>query len=154
MIEIAEHAGREEELIRFLQMARKKAREPLIDTEYAYCLAKSNRLADMEEFLGMTNVADILQVGEKCFNEELYEAAKVLFSSIANYARLATTLVYLKDFTGAVEAARKVEPSGLQRTTHIPMCSTILSDVPAMLHRYSEFLESNLPVQRRLLPEE
>lgn len=118
VIEIAEHAGREEELIRFLQMARKKAREPLIDTEYAYCLAKSNRLADMEEFLGMTNVADILQVGEKCFNEELYEAAKVLFSSIANYARLATTLVYLKDFTGAVEAARKAGNTSVWKQVH------------------------------------
>lgn len=52
VIEIAEHAGREEELIRYLQMARKKAREPQIDTEYAYCLAKANRLGDMEEFLG------------------------------------------------------------------------------------------------------
>ncbi|UZJ52670.1 hypothetical protein CBS101457_001990 [Exobasidium rhododendri] len=118
VIEIAEHAGREEELIRYLQMARKKAREPLIDTEYAYCLAKSHRLADMEEFLGMTNVADVLQVGEKCFNEELYDASKVLFSSIANYARLATTLVYLKDFNGAVEAARKAGNTSVWKQVH------------------------------------
>ncbi|MCO5556042.1 hypothetical protein L7F22_009586 [Adiantum nelumboides] len=118
VIEIAERSGREEELIRFLQMARKKAREPLIDTEYAYCLAKANRLSDMEEFLSMTNVADILQVGEKCFNEELYEAAKILFSSIANYARLATTLVYLKDFTGAVDAARKAGNTSVWKQVH------------------------------------
>lgn len=118
VIEIAEHAGREEELIRFLQMARKKAREPLIDTEYAYCLAKANRLADMEDFLGMTNVADILQVGEKCFNEELYDASKMLFSSIANYARLATTLVYLRDFNGAVEAARKAGNTSVWKQVH------------------------------------
>ncbi len=80
VIEIAEHAGREEELIRYLQMARKKAREPKIDTEYAYCLAKANRLGDMEEFLGMTNVADILSVGEKCFNDELSTKQPSCFS--------------------------------------------------------------------------
>lgn len=118
VIEIAEHAGREEELIRFLQMARKKAREPLIDTEYAYCLAKANRLGDMEEFLGMTNVADILSVGEKCFNDELYEAAKLLFSSVSNHARLATTLVYLGDYQGAVEAARKAGNTSVWKQVH------------------------------------
>ncbi|KAJ1034690.1 hypothetical protein NDA13_000947 [Ustilago tritici] len=118
VIEIAEHAGREEELIRFLQMARKKAREPKIDTEYAYCLAKANRLGDMEEFLAMTNVADILSVGEKCFNDELYEAAKLLFTSVSNYARLATTLVYLGDYQGAVDAARKAGNTSVWKQVH------------------------------------
>lgn len=118
VIEIAEHAGREEELIRYLQMARKKAREPQIDTEYAYCLAKANRLADMEEFLGMTNVADILAVGEKCFNDELYSAARLLFSSVSNHARLATTLVYLEDYQGAVEAARKAGNTSVWKQVH------------------------------------
>ena len=55
----------------------------------------------------MTNVADVLHVGEKCFNDGLYEASRLLFSSVSNYARLATTLVYLNDFPGAIEAARK-----------------------------------------------
>lgn len=118
VIEIAERAGREEELIRYLQMARKKAREPLIDTEYAYCLAKANRLSDMEEFLSMTNVADLLAVGEKCFNDELYEAAKMLFTSVSNYARLATTLVFLGDYQGAVEAARKAGNTAVWKQVH------------------------------------
>ncbi|CAD6903869.1 unnamed protein product [Tilletia controversa] len=115
VIEIAEHAGREEELIRYLQMARKKAREPQIDTSLAFCLAKANRISDMEEFLSMTNVADILSVGEKCFNDELYEAAKVLFSSISNYARLATTFLYLNQWDEAVSAARKAGNTSVWR---------------------------------------
>ena len=118
VIEIAERAGREEELIRFLQMARKKAREPKIDTEYAYCLAKAHRLADMEEFLSVTNVADVLSVGEKCFRDELYEAARLLFSSVSNYARLATTLVYLNDFQSAIEAARKAGNTSVWKQMH------------------------------------
>ncbi|TXT13046.1 hypothetical protein VHUM_01447 [Vanrija humicola] len=107
VIEIANHAGKHEDLIRYLQMARKTAREPKIDTELAYAYAKTDRLHDMEEFLGMTNVADILQVGEKCFNDELYQASKLLFSSISNWARLATTLIYLGENQSAVDAARK-----------------------------------------------
>lgn len=118
VIEIAERAGREEELIRYLQMARKLTREPKIDTEYAYCLAKAHRLSDMEEFLSMTNVADVLHVGEKCFNDGLYEASRLLFSSVSNYARLATTLVYLNDFPGAIEAARKAGNTSVWKQMH------------------------------------
>ena len=118
VIEIAERAGREEELIRFLQMARKQTREPKIDTEYAYCLAKAHRLSDMEEFLSMTNVADVLSVGEKCFHDGLYEAARLLFSSVSNYARLATTLVYLNDFPSAIEAARKAGNTAVWKQMH------------------------------------
>jgi clathrin heavy chain len=65
VIEIASHAGKHEELVRFLQMARKSLREPKIDTELAYAYAKTDRLHDMEDFLGMTNVADILEVRGK-----------------------------------------------------------------------------------------
>lgn len=107
VIEIANRAGKHDDLVRYLQMARKTAREPKIDTELAYAYAKTDRLHDMEEFLSMTNVADILEVGEKCFEDELYQASKLLFSSISNWARLATTLIYLGENQAAVDAARK-----------------------------------------------
>jgi clathrin heavy chain len=61
----------------------------------------------MEEFLGMTNVADLLSAGEKAFEAGLYDAAKLLFTSISNWARLATTLIYLGENQAAVDAARK-----------------------------------------------
>ncbi|GBE77219.1 hypothetical protein SCP_0100910 [Sparassis crispa] len=95
VIEIASHAGKHDDLTKYLQMARKTLREPKIDTELAYAYAKTDRLHDMEDFLAMTNVADILEVGEKCFEDELYQAAKLLFTSISNWARLVTTLIYL-----------------------------------------------------------
>lgn len=88
-------------------MARKTLREPKIDTELAYAYAKTDRLHDMEDFLSVTNVADVLIVGEKCFEDELYQAAKLLFTSISNWARLATTLIYLEENQAAVESARK-----------------------------------------------
>lgn len=107
VIEIANQAGKQDDLVRYLQMARKTLREPKIDTELAYAYAKTDRLHDMEDFLSLTNVADIMAVGEKCFQDELYQASKLLFSSISNWARLATTLIYLNENQAAVESARK-----------------------------------------------
>ena len=52
-----------EELVRYLQMARKKARETLIETELVFAYAKTNRLADLEEFISGPNHANITQVG-------------------------------------------------------------------------------------------
>ncbi|KAK0446711.1 hypothetical protein EV421DRAFT_1790875 [Armillaria borealis] len=118
VIEISNHAGKHDDLVRFLQMARKTLREPKIDTELAYAYAKTDRLHDMEDFLGMTNVADVLEVGEKCFEDELYQAAKLLFTSISNWARLATTLIYLGENQAAVESARKAGNTQVWKQVH------------------------------------
>ncbi|KAJ7074901.1 hypothetical protein B0H15DRAFT_868488 [Mycena belliarum] len=118
VIEISTRAGKQDDLVRFLQMARKSLREPKIDTELAYAYAKTDRLHDMEDFLGMTNVADILEVGEKCFNDELYQAAKLLFASISNWARLATTLIYLGENQAAVDSARKAGNTQVWKQVH------------------------------------
>ncbi|KAI0080182.1 clathrin heavy chain 1 [Panus rudis PR-1116 ss-1] len=118
VIEIASRAGKHDDLVRYLQMARKTLREPKIDTELAYAYAKTDRLHDMEDFLAMTNVADILEVGEKCFEDELYQAAKLLFSSISNWARLATTLIYLGETQAAVESARKAGNTQVWKQVH------------------------------------
>jgi hypothetical protein len=107
VIEISNRAGKHDDLVRFLQMARKPLREPRIDTELAYAYAKTDHLHDMEDFLSMTNVADIFEIGEECVEDELYQAVKLLFTSISNWARLATTLIYLGENQAAVESARK-----------------------------------------------
>ena len=43
----------------------------------------------------------------RCFEEGLFEAARVIFTRIPNYGRLASTLVKLHQFQAAVDAARK-----------------------------------------------
>jgi len=37
----------------------------------------------------------------------MYEAAKLLYNNVSNYARLAITLVHLGEYQGAVDSARK-----------------------------------------------
>ena len=51
-----------EDVVRYLQMARKKARESYIETELIYAYAKTGRLADLEEFVSGPNHADIQKV--------------------------------------------------------------------------------------------
>lgn len=61
-----------EDLVRYLQMARKKARETFIDTELAFAYAKTNRLADLEEFISAPNHAQI-QAVRKFFNQKIFK---------------------------------------------------------------------------------
>jgi len=107
VIEIATHAGKDEDLIKFLRMARKTLREVPIDTALAFCFARTNQLPELEDFLRATNVADIEASGDKAYEEGYHEAAKIFYTSISNWAKLATTLVHLEDYQAAVECARK-----------------------------------------------
>ncbi|KAI1336912.1 clathrin heavy chain [Xylariaceae sp. FL0016] len=107
VIEVATHAGKDEELVKFLRMARKTLREPPIDTALAFCYARLDQLGDLEDFLRGTNVANIEESGDKAANEGLHQAAKIFFTSISNWSKLATTLVHLEEYQAAVECARK-----------------------------------------------
>ncbi|KAI8968277.1 hypothetical protein BDF20DRAFT_827793 [Mycotypha africana] len=96
-----------DDLVRYLQLARKLSREPFIETELLYAFSKTDRLADLEDFLATPNIAQVQEVGDRCFRSGMFEAAKILYSSISNHASLAQTLVHLKDYQGAVDCARK-----------------------------------------------
>ena len=61
----------------------------------------------LEEFISKPNVDRIQDVAGRCYGEAMHEAAKILFNSIANFARLATYLVHLGQHQVAVDAARK-----------------------------------------------
>jgi clathrin heavy chain len=107
VVSAVHRAGNYEDLVRFLQMARKKSREAFIETELVFAFAKTGRLAEMEDFISSPNIAAIQQVGDQCFDQQMFEAAKILYANISNFARLATTLVNLGEFQNAVDAARK-----------------------------------------------
>ncbi|KNE65463.1 hypothetical protein AMAG_11086 [Allomyces macrogynus ATCC 38327] len=118
VIAIASRAAKFDELISYLQMARKQLREALIESELLYCFAKTNRLPELEEFVHQPNIAQVSVVGERCFADQLYEAAKILFTNVSNWARLASTLVYLKEFQNAVDCARKANSTKVWKEVH------------------------------------
>merc|ERR1719240_1349580 len=95
------------ELATYLVMCRKKVKEAHIDTSLIYAYAKAEQYALLEEFISAPNVGRIQDVAERCYAEAMYEAAKILFSSISNFSRLATCLMHLGEYNPAVDAARK-----------------------------------------------
>ncbi|KAJ0102219.1 hypothetical protein Patl1_06637 [Pistacia atlantica] len=107
VIRAAEDADVYHDLVRYLLMVRQKVKEPKVDSELIYAYAKIDRLGDIEEFILMPNVANLQNVGDRLYDDTLYEAAKIIYAFISNWAKLAVTLVKLQQFQGAVDAARK-----------------------------------------------
>lgn len=107
VIAAAEGIDNYEDLVPYLKMARKDIKESVLDTQLIYALARTNKLSELEELISVPNVAKIDQIGERCFDEGLFEAAKLLFININNNARLALCYVHLEQYREAVDAANK-----------------------------------------------
>ncbi|KAF9365590.1 hypothetical protein BGX34_009416 [Mortierella sp. NVP85] len=107
VITLASRAEKYEDLVRYLQMARRHSREPHIESELLFAYAKTGRVSDMEELLNGPNVAQVQAIGDRCYEEKMYGPAKILYQSISNWARLSTTLVHLGEYQAAVDGARK-----------------------------------------------
>lgn len=108
VIAAGEREAKFEDLVRFLEMARKhNAKERAVDSALGYALAQTRRLAELESFVSSPNVADIQHVGDRCFEEGLYEASRILYASVGNNAKLASTLLALGLYREAVDAAKK-----------------------------------------------
>ena len=91
-------------------MARKKARDTYVESELIYAYAKTSRFADLEEFISSPNHADVSKIGDRCFDGQMYEAAKLLYNNVSNFAKLAITLVHLKEYQVWVKILMIVGP--------------------------------------------
>mmetsp|Transcript_7985 Transcript_7985/g.15241 ORF Transcript_7985/g.15241 Transcript_7985/m.15241 type:complete len:1712 (+) Transcript_7985:39-5174(+) len=107
VVQVAKAAGYHNELVPFIEMARKKLKDPVMDGEMVYIFAKTDRLAELEEFINGSHVAKLSDCGDTCFAEDLFHAAKILYNHVNNYAKLSVCLVKLGDFQAAVNAAQK-----------------------------------------------
>jgi len=107
VISAAQNVDNYGDLVSYLKMARKDIKESALDTELIYALARTRKLAELEEFVAAPNVAKIDSIGERCFDEGLFDAAKILFQSINNNAKLALCYVNLQQYREAVDAATK-----------------------------------------------
>uniref|UniRef100_A0A5F9CWS3 Clathrin heavy chain n=1 Tax=Oryctolagus cuniculus TaxID=9986 RepID=A0A5F9CWS3_RABIT len=107
VVQAASRSNNWEDLVKFLQMARKRSHESYVETELIFALAKTSRLSELEDCVNGPNNANIQQVGDRCYKEGMYEAAKLLYSSVSNFACLASTLVHLGEYQAAVDSSRK-----------------------------------------------
>lgn len=109
----AKKGGFYEELVKFLTMARAnqkhnaqlKTRER-IDSEMVYALAKTKSV-DLEFFIKQQHHANLQNVGDLCFSEGLYDAARIIFEYIKKWPNLVSCLIKLKNYAGAVDFARQ-----------------------------------------------
>ncbi|ESS68039.1 clathrin heavy chain [Trypanosoma cruzi Dm28c] len=99
------------DLIKYLTMARKesRAKDNKIDTALVLTYAKTGRLMELEEFLKETHNVQIQPVADKCFDEGLYDSARVLYTLASNFSKLAVTLLRMNNLPAAVEAAQKAQ---------------------------------------------
>ena len=107
VIAAAEAETNYDDLCTFLIMARNSIKENELDTALIYAYAKTSKISELEQLVSSPNVANIMEIGEKCFGEGLYDAAKILFESINNNAKLALCYVNIGAYREAVDAATK-----------------------------------------------
>mmetsp|Transcript_185 Transcript_185/g.179 ORF Transcript_185/g.179 Transcript_185/m.179 type:complete len:1699 (-) Transcript_185:18-5114(-) len=108
VIDLAESQNLFAPLIKYLSMARQvNHRDTDIDGELVYAYAQTDRLDELEDFINEPNQADIQKAGDRCYEERLFYAAKILYISIGHNQKLASTLVFLKEYQAALEAAKK-----------------------------------------------
>ena len=119
VIKVSSMNNRYEELVKFLLAARQKLREATIESELLFGYAKIGKLAEIEDFITSPNLANISEVGDRCFKEGMYEPARILFSSVSNWAKLATTLVKLGEYQAAVDSARKANSTKVWKEVNI-----------------------------------
>jgi len=86
VISIAMNHEAWEELIPFLIMARATLKEQQIDSELIFSYAKcgDKYLGEIENFIQEPNQADHTRTAERCMENKLYNAAKILWSKVGN----------------------------------------------------------------------
>lgn len=107
VISAAEQEGKFLNLIKYLLMVRETVKDVNIDNSLAYAYAKIEKISELEVFISGANSVDAQKVGDRCFDDKLFESAKILFTSIKNNAKIASCLVRLKQFQQAIDAAKK-----------------------------------------------
>eukprot|EP00033_Pygsuia_biforma_P001350 GCRY01001529.1.p1 GENE.GCRY01001529.1~~GCRY01001529.1.p1 ORF type:complete len:1614 (+),score=231.96 GCRY01001529.1:130-4971(+) len=108
IIEKCKEAECFDHLIKYLRMVKNSIRDSVIESELVYAFAKVENFDELEEFLSQSShPAAFDSVGQNCFEESLFKAAKLIFTYSQNYSMLACTFVKLGNYQGAVDAARK-----------------------------------------------
>ncbi|EAX82133.1 Clathrin and VPS domain-containing protein, partial [Trichomonas vaginalis G3] len=108
VIEAAEKAEEYKALVPYLQLARSnQIGDPIIETELLFAYAKVDMLGELEELVSSPNSARTKEIADRCFDQQLFKAAKILYTAVKDYARLAETLIELKELQAAIDAARK-----------------------------------------------
>ncbi|KAI4834912.1 clathrin heavy chain [Plasmodium brasilianum] len=100
-----------EHLITYLSTLREhnSLKDILVDSELIYAYAKLKRTTEMTKFINSTNSANLQLIGDRLYKEQEYEVAKILYSNIPNNQKLTFCYLKLKEYSLAIEAAKKAK---------------------------------------------
>ncbi|ANQ10978.1 Clathrin heavy chain [Plasmodium coatneyi] len=100
-----------EHLITYLNTLRDQnlLKDVLVDSELLYAYAKLKKTTEITKFIGSTNSANLQLIGDRLFKEQEYEVAKILYSNIPNNQKLTFCYLKLKEYSLAIEAAKKAK---------------------------------------------
>jgi clathrin heavy chain len=108
VIKSAEEANEYKSLVKFLQLTRQiQNRDPIIESELLFAYAKVDMLGELEELVSSPNSARTKEIADRCYDQQLFKAAKILYTAVKDYARLSETLIELNELQAAIDAARK-----------------------------------------------
>lgn len=100
-----------EHLITYLNTLREKngLKDVLVDSELLYSYAKLKKKSEMTKFINSTNTANLQLIGDRLYKEQEYEVARILYNHIPNNQKLANCFLKLKEYSLAIEAAKKAK---------------------------------------------
>jgi len=76
----------------------------------------------------------VCQVADRCFDNKMYDAAKLLYNNVSNFARLAITLVHLGEYQGAVDSARKANSTKTWKEVwHLATCDVVVVGLSCLM---------------------
>ena len=107
VIERCQEEDNYEDLVTYLTMARTSIKEKVVDTELIFAYAKTGMLVELETFIASPNIGNIQAVGDRAFSAGMFDAGKVLFKTISNFAMLTSCHLNLQEFRESVDAAKK-----------------------------------------------
>lgn len=101
-----------QDLLGYLQMVRRlkdsrTSKDPIVDTELAYCMSKLKLLQDLQNFLQGINTVQLQKIGDRLMDEQDYKYSIIFYQAIPNYSRLTSCYIHLGEYNNALETAKK-----------------------------------------------
>ncbi|OII73554.1 uncharacterized protein cubi_03352 [Cryptosporidium ubiquitum] len=101
-----------QDLLGYLQMVRRlkdsrTSKDPIVDTELAYCMSKLELVQELQNFLQGINTVQLQKIGDRLMDEQDYRYSIIFYQAIPNYSRLTSCYIHLGEYNNALETAKK-----------------------------------------------
>ncbi|KAF7458261.1 putative clathrin heavy chain [Cryptosporidium felis] len=101
-----------QDLLSYLQMVRRlkdsrTSKDPIVDTELAYCMSKLQRQEELQGFLQGINTVQLQKIGDRLMDENDFRYSIIFFQAIPNYSRLTSCYIHLGELNNALDSAKK-----------------------------------------------